>query len=181
MQHDHQKSQESCFYRVCGKTEYEGGAHILSILIGTCKWPEQITITQQYLPFSIWKFKDQVMWDVVAMTAAYILLWRSCLFDEGVSNEGQFLLVQTGYNVVLVPLEQHDRENTWALLKISSCIYHPWLSNPWTIYGMTRIKNIFEHEDEFFSKGEIWCRALWVPIRLKGHISSNLQRSNKLP
>ena len=68
----------------------------------------EVKVTKQtVVPFSIGKYVDEVLCDVVPMQASHILLGRPCQYDRKVIHDGvknRYTIVKDSKTITLVPL-----------------------------------------------------------------------------
>ncbi|KAI9173457.1 hypothetical protein LWI28_001636 [Acer negundo] len=111
---------------------------------------EEIKVTKQVLvSFSIGKYKDEVLCDVVPMHASHILLGRPWQFDrrvtyDGYTNRYSFLLNKNG--ITLVPLTPKQVYNDQDIDEVSQAINNIMVKIRGRILlksgGMMRIKKL---------------------------------------
>ncbi|KAK9045771.1 hypothetical protein V6N11_051679 [Hibiscus sabdariffa] len=69
---------------------------------------EEVRVTKQVLvPFTIGKYKDEVVCDVVSMDACHILLGRPWQYDKGTTHDGisnRYSFMHAGKKITLAPL-----------------------------------------------------------------------------
>ncbi|RDX97023.1 hypothetical protein CR513_20254, partial [Mucuna pruriens] len=70
-----------------------------------------IRVTKQVVSFSVGKYKDEVLYDVIAMHARHLLLGRPWQFDRKVTHDGyknRYTIAMNKRIVVLTPLKSVD-------------------------------------------------------------------------